>query len=159
MSEAMIANDVLNGGGHVLLEEEAMQLIRAYRQDRPAITEAGGVLLGFRRGSHLQVTHATPPGQDDKRSRTSFYRAPAGHQAAAREHWRAHGEAGDYVGEWHTHPEEVPTPSLVDLREWAIVMERHRGRPMIFVIVGTHKEWFGIGLDGVLQAFTPFALV
>lgn len=159
MSEAMMANEVLHGCGHVLLEHDAMQLIRAYRQDHPTIPEAGGVLLGFRRGSHLQVTGATPPGRDDKRSRTSFHRATAGHQAAAREHWRANDEAGDYVGEWHTHPEEVPTPSMVDLREWAIVMERHRGKPMIFVIVGTQREWFGVGQDGVLQVFTPFALL
>lgn len=159
MSEALIAVGVLQGAGHVLLEDAAMQLVRAYRQDQPTTAEAGGVLLGFRRGNHLQVTHATPPGLDDKRSRTSFCRAAAGHQAAARNHWQIHDEAGDYVGEWHTHPEDVPTPSTIDLREWSIVMERNPGKPMIFLIVGRKAEWFGLGLNGLLRILTPLALL
>ncbi|HEL3850065.1 Mov34/MPN/PAD-1 family protein [Stenotrophomonas maltophilia] len=158
MSEAMIAAGVLQGAGHVLLEDVAMQLVRAYRQDQPTTPEAGGVLLGFRRGNHLQITHATPPGQDDKRSRTSFCRAAASHQAAARKHWQMHDEEGDYVGEWHTHPEDVPAPSTIDLQEWSIVMKRNPGKPMIFLIVGRKEEWFGVGLNGLLKAFIPMAL-
>lgn len=159
MSEALIAAGVLQGAGHILIEDAVMRLIRTHRQDQPTTAESGGVLLGFRRGSHLQVLLATPPGQDDWRSRTSFYRAAAGHQAAAQEHWKAHGEAGDYLGEWHTHPEDVPTPSTIDLREWSIVMKRNPGKPMIFLIVGRKEEWFGLGLNGLLKAFTPIALL
>jgi integrative and conjugative element protein (TIGR02256 family) len=69
-----------------------------------------------------------------------------------------HDEEGDYVGEWHTHPEDVPAPSTIDLQEWSIVMKRNPGKPMIFLIVGRKEEWFGVGLNGLLKAFIPMAL-
>ena len=41
------------------------------------------------------------------------------------------------LGEWHTHPQEVPSPSYVDLDEWKILAKgRADKRPLLAVVVG-----------------------
>jgi integrative and conjugative element protein (TIGR02256 family) len=60
-----------------------------------------------------------------------------------------------YIGEWHTHPQNHPTPSSIDLREWQqLAVDRHDGRPLLAVIVGCqdlHVEYmFGSGKRHIL---------
>ncbi|OXH94269.1 hypothetical protein CA830_02660 [Burkholderia multivorans] len=45
-----------------------------------------------------------------------------------------------YIGEWHTHPETVPSPSLVDINQWSQLPSRNANNAaMLGVIVGiTH---------------------
>ena len=50
----------------------------------------------------------------------------------------------DYLGEWHTHPEDLPKPSDKDLREWRILLREQR-RPLVFLIVGLKGCWVGVG--------------
>jgi integrative and conjugative element protein (TIGR02256 family) len=51
----------------------------------------------------------------------------------------------DYLGEWHTHPEEKPIPSFLDISEWRKICSARKER-MIFVIVGwTGNLWLGEG--------------
>jgi integrative and conjugative element protein (TIGR02256 family) len=58
--------------------------------------------------------------------------------------WEKSQETMDYLGEWHTHPENNPRPSALDLREWRQISKR-RGEPMMFIIVGIMEWWVGIG--------------
>ena len=48
------------------------------------------------------------------------------------------GSAGTigYVGEWHTHPEPVPSPSGQDCANWRNLV-RQTKHPLAFVILGT----------------------
>jgi integrative and conjugative element protein (TIGR02256 family) len=57
----------------------------------------------------------------------------------------------DYLGEWHTHPEDRAAPSSLDLKEWRKIHE-HRAMPMLFVILGwSSRAWIGVGLEKRLQ--------
>jgi integrative and conjugative element protein (TIGR02256 family) len=40
-----------------------------------------------------------------------------------------------YLGEWHTHTEDIPTPSSVDLSEWNLIKST-RPYPIVFMILG-----------------------
>lgn len=129
----------------VLLEPPVIQTIFAYRQLRDSDTEAGGVLLGLRRGDHLHVTALTCPSSRDKRSRFAFWRRRRYHQEEALKQWRASGGLVDYLGEWHTHLEMRPSPSGTDLREWRTLLRHYEG-PLLFLIAGTRDfVWAGIG--------------
>lgn len=112
--------------------------------------ERGGILIGQRREEHLHVHEATLPMRLDWGTRFAFCRFAAGHQAVATLRWRSSGETMDWVGEWHSHPQAVPSPSAIDLASWRGIVAR-RQVPMLFVIIGYHTRWVGVLVPGALR--------
>jgi integrative and conjugative element protein (TIGR02256 family) len=120
-----------------ILSEETVRTLDAHRQMLPHQPEAGGILLGRRRGQHFEIAHATIPFATDRQSRYGFLRAAEGHAEAAIQLWTSSRGMVDYLGEWHTHPEILPTPSAIDLYAWRRLMaDKHRPNAMLTVIVG-----------------------
>lgn len=100
-------------------------------------TEAGGILLGHVRGKHLEVLEASEPTPQDRRLRYFFERMIHGHKGLAERRWRESNGLVRYIGEWHTHPQDVPSPSGTDLCEWEkLARDRSDRRPLLAVIVG-----------------------
>lgn len=131
--------------GQVLVEPEVMTVLARYRQLRHDAHEAGGILLGYRRGPHLHAIEATEPALTDRGSRFRFYRSASAHQRIAMNRWRYSGGTLTYLGEWHTHPELTPRPSSLDLASWQELYDRHR-TPLLFLIAGTGtNDWVGVG--------------
>jgi len=58
----------------VVLSPDVIATLTRYRQRFFWQTEAGGILLGRRRGSHIEVVLATVPTQNDRRSTFRFQR-------------------------------------------------------------------------------------
>jgi len=55
----------------------------------------------------------------------------------ALDRWRATRGTVRYLGEWHTHPEDHPTPSGLDRSEWRrLATGRRDKRPQLSIIVG-----------------------
>ena len=120
----------------VHLEPEVLETFNEYVQGVRDL-EAGGILLGCVRGPHLQIIDATTPSPRDRRSRFSFERDDFHHHAIAMRRWQESDGIIRYVGEWHTHPEDYPSPSSIDLREWrGLAASRIDGRPLLALIVG-----------------------
>lgn len=116
-----------------------------HRQRYSRQPESGGVLLGRRRGRHLEIVNATSPFQSDKRWRTGFVRERGGHEIEATRLWFTSGGEIDYLGEWHTHPEALPLPSSVDRREWRqLTLRPMRSTPLVTAIVGTASLYVAI---------------
>ena len=128
----------------LLVEPSVLDILGRYRQLTPDALEAGGILLGFRRGAHLHVSDATVPQPSDVRHRFSFHRRASNHQAIARKRWSLSNRTMDYLGEWHTHPEDMPAPSRIDLRNWESILTE-KGQPMVFLIIGICQTWVGLG--------------
>ena len=128
----------------VLVEAEPLECLDAYWQDRTSKPEAGGILLGFRRGAHLHVTAATVPQPVDHSNRYWFKRSATSHQEIALTRSQDIGQTMDYLGDWHTHPEPRPIPSGHDVGEWRKICAS-RPQPMVFAIVGWSGEiWLGV---------------
>lgn len=145
MLESTIRVNPFNSESLILIERNVIDQIHSFRQIEMASTEAGGILLGFRRGPHLHVTDLTLPSQNDKRTRTSFYRSAACHQKIALTRWLESNGTVGYLGEWHTHPQAKPTPSIVDIREWRVILS-NEPQNMVFIIAGNDDiNWIGIG--------------
>jgi integrative and conjugative element protein (TIGR02256 family) len=134
----------------LLIETEVLKALDSYRQTDPHLTESAGVLLGYRRGDHIHIVQATLPAADDVRSRFSFTRRDKSHQQIATREWRRSGRIKDYVGEWHTHPEATPAPSSIDVSEWHSLCRKSK-QPLIFVILGTAHDWYGVGFGAELH--------
>lgn len=157
MRETILGCDPFVADGLVLVEAAALATIDRYRQTDPLRPEAGGILLGHRRGSHLHVLEATPPLPGDHGLRHRFNRSAMPHQAIALARWHGSGGTIDYLGEWHTHPEAHPHPSGIDLAAW-LDIHTARHEPMLFVIAGdTENDWYGIGWGTRLKQFAPTA--
>lgn len=106
-------------------------------QASDADCEAGGLLLGSVHGAHMIIGQATVPTTCDKRLRYFFERMPFGHEAIAQARWAASQGTVRYLGEWHTHPEDYPDPSALDISEWnRLSSKRKDKRPILAVIVG-----------------------
>lgn len=117
----------------------AWTLMQCFRQHEPHQAEAGGVLLGrhLRDGSAIIVDAITTPLPGDRQSRTRFFRTQRRHQAMIDEAWRASHGTCTYLGEWHTHPELTPIPSMIDWADWQRRLRSDRfSEPIYFVIVG-----------------------
>lgn len=151
-TELIWSNQLLTG--YILVEQSVSELWSSYRQLDVGAKEAGGILLGFRRGTHLHVVDATAPMRRDIRQRTYFERLDPGHQKHATSRWQRTGQRMDYLGEWHTHPELLPTPSYVDKSEWQKITARTRA-PMLFAIAGLQGDWMGCCVAKMIRECVP----
>lgn len=142
------------GISRLLIEDAVLSKVGALRQTSPSASEAGGILLGFRRDTHLHVARATSPGPGDRRSTYRFVREDESHARTALLEWSRSRETMDYVGEWHTHPEAHPQPSSLDMQEWRKICKRRR-ELMVFIIQGTISSWVGVGMDQAIKVAMP----
>lgn len=120
----------------VYFSQSVLEIFKRHIQGAEG-TEAGGILLGHVRGKHLEVLEASEPTRQDRRLRYFFERMIHGHKSLAERRWQESNGLVRYIGEWHTHPQEVPSPSSIDLGEWEILATgRTDRRPLLAVIVG-----------------------
>jgi integrative and conjugative element protein (TIGR02256 family) len=147
----------LAGGRLVILADEVVAEITRFTRPDEADLEAGGILLGCYRGPHVEILECTTPMPSDKRTRYGFVRRDPGHQRRALAAWKASDRTVNFVGEWHTHPEERPSPSQVDRDTWADQMDRRRDDALIFVIAGRASFYCGRGENSRLLAMTAVA--
>jgi len=130
-------------GQYLLIRRSVLSKINREAKRRKN-TETGGVLLGCYRGHHIDVVGATVQQLQDRASKYAFHRKDATHQRLATKCWRRSNRVVTYVGEWHSHPEHVPSPSIIDLSSWKDAVARTR-RTMVFAIVGWEAVWIGVG--------------
>jgi len=140
--EVIFINPETNG--FILIEEAVLRKMDKYRQQSIRSKEAGGIMLGFRRGPHLEIIDITLPFPLDIRKRAFFYRCDPLHDKYANKLWKKSENTIDYLGEWHTHPELVPIPSVLDKSEWKKVTASQKSE-MAFLILGINSIWLGIG--------------
>jgi integrative and conjugative element protein (TIGR02256 family) len=120
----------------VLLSAEAAARLEAFCITDGDDREAGGLLLGLRRDPHLEITVITLPSPHDLRQRHRFVRQCDSHQRRATAAWQSSGGLIDYVGEWHTHPEAIPSPSGTDYKSLLMRSKQHRSETLVEIIIG-----------------------
>lgn len=103
------------GPHQIVLHAQPIAIMEHFTQRNHKAPEAGGVILGKIIGDQIQVLKLSVPTSLDKASRTNFNRNKLSAQIIL--DYEFHNSNGQitYLGEWHTHPEEYPTPSSTDL--------------------------------------------
>lgn len=127
----------------VLFDRTVFETITKAARLSGHVNEVGGLLLGFHRGHHLHVKFATVPALGDISEKFRFVRRSLSHQVFAYRAWITSGFRCGWIGEWHTHPEDDPRPSHVDLTTWRDQVVKNK-KHMAYLIVGTSTEWVGI---------------
>jgi len=102
--------DTLN----IHLEEQVLEIISNYKQVKSKQPESGGILLGQIRGKDVYVLKVSTPSTFDSASRYGFERDKRIAQVIINYEFDNSGKKTIYLGEWHTHPENIPSPSRQD---------------------------------------------
>ena len=120
------------------VRDEVLKICEQYRQGKDDLPEAGGVLHGKRlKTGSIIITDITTPQIGDIQKRLLFKKNREIHQQLSNEKWIESNKFSIALGEWHTHPEAVPTPSNVDKKSWRLnVSKQHDDRVYVFIIVG-----------------------
>jgi len=127
-------------GGLVELGAHAVAALMKQRQMDDGAPEGGGVLLGrlILNTEDIVVDEITQPGPHDKGTRYWFRRSRKTAQPRVDAAWRESAGTRIYLGDWHSHPEDHPTPSCVDRRDWNRVLKQavYEQDFLLFAIVG-----------------------
>jgi integrative and conjugative element protein (TIGR02256 family) len=127
-------------GGELRISTSVLTAMLKHVQRHQWSREAGGVLLGRMRvqGEDVDVTEITTPGPRDRRSRFRFFRAQEPAQSVVKDAWERSDGQVNYLGEWHTHPQDDPEPSSHDRAEWRrlVKIQTYEQSSLFFVIVG-----------------------
>ena len=124
------------GGPSVVLTDDAIAAMIRHRQKSIKDKEAGGQLFARFEGNNTIIVEATEPKALDKRSRYGFIPS----QWLQRQEIKSKYTQGKhFVGDWHTHPQQVPSPSGDDKESMidCFRKSRHELKAFLMVIVGT----------------------
>jgi len=143
--------------GKVVIADGVVRTLEKRRQTGWYSPESGGVMLGrlMERSHDVLVDAVTEPNALDRAGRYFFRRARQPAQSAIAAAWSASGGTRNYLGEWHTHPEPIPTPSGHDRADWRRLCAKAEFEQefLLFLIVGqkTFTLW-EVGRSGDTEA-------
>lgn len=124
----------------IKIDSNVVSLMSSYRQLNRKDLEAGGILIGRenKETGNIIVEHVTEPYDKDKRERYFFYRKDKRHIEIFNTLYQENKSIYAYIGEWHTHPEDYPTYSCIDIKNWEKICKINSDKTKVYyhIIVG-----------------------
>lgn len=119
----------------LIFTASALSHFRKCRQMKYHQPEAGGQLFANFIGNQIIIVEATGPRPTDRRTPSSYIPDRKAEQA---EIYSLHQQGLHYVGDWHTHAQEIPLPSFLDEESIADYARKsvHSLNGFVLVIVG-----------------------
>lgn len=131
------------------ITDDVLGIFSTYIQDTRKKNESGGILLGQIKGKTVYLLRATVPNIFDNVSRTSFERDKKVAQILADYEFVNSGNKTIYIGEWHTHPEDYPSPSVQDICMIKDQLKTSKNlEPYMFLIIQGIKGLYVAIFDG-----------
>jgi integrative and conjugative element protein (TIGR02256 family) len=139
----LIRYPIGSSGETIVFAESVVSHLMKHRQNRPWRREAGGQLFARFGAGEILIEEATGPRPTDSRGRT-YYRPDR--RAEQKEILERFERGLHYVGDWHTHPSEIPEPSGTDVRNIneCFKKSRHSLNGFILVLVGMARAPRGL---------------
>lgn len=147
MSQIVMTRCFSSTIGKIELSDSVLECFDRNRQKRMWSAEAGGQLFCRFSGDAILVEAASGPKRKDKRNRYSFWPDRQNEQKDIEIQFSA---GLHYIGDWHTHPEDIPEPSGVDLHKMQAIFRKsdHQLKGMLLVVVGRNSRhgglWVGV---------------
>jgi integrative and conjugative element protein (TIGR02256 family) len=136
----------LPNGKVVDILPEVFMEINKWIQNDNCKPESGGFILGYEHEGtgNISLEYVTCPQPLDIRSRVNFKMRDPLHKILL---LKGRARKSFYMGVWHTHPQTIPDPSLVDWDDWndTMVMDKTASEYVFFLIAGTEgiRVWVG----------------
>lgn len=154
MSSALTAK---TPAGVVVIAPEVYRNLQQYRQTGRK-HETGGALAGYKADDDTWVICSLMhPSPANKSGRTWLERdLVAAQEFASRVHRQSEGQL-TYIGEWHTHPEKLPSPSSADTGMLSDILAGSKPPPpfLFGLILGTEGTvclWYQ-DKDGKVESY------
>lgn len=142
----------------VIFSSAALGVFDKYRQRRCWQCEAGGQLFARVKGRTWTIEVATGPRSSDFRSRFLFRPNRREEQSEIDCYFKS---GLHFVGDWHTHPEDKPSPSSDDSKSIANIVREstYHCDGLLLCIVGRNEQQESIWLsfhkrDGSIERAT-----
>ena len=125
---------------------EVFNQISNWIQENKDDPESGGFILGYEHADtgNISLECVTTPQKLDIRDRINFKIRDPKHKALLR---KGEKRKSYYMGVWHTHPQIIPSPSSIDLKDWrdSLLIDKTACRYIFFMIAGTKgiRLWIG----------------
>lgn len=134
------------GSRLVVFSKEVIDIFEKYKQYKPAQHESGGILLGKVYDEVIIIDQISEPSAEDKSGRFYFDRNVQKAQSIVERAWNESNGQRIYLGEWHTHPEDIPTPSRDDKKLLKNMSEKtHMQIDFLFMaIIGRIKPYVAV---------------
>lgn len=140
---------IYNKKYQINIDDSVLEQLHQYRQVNGP--ETGGILLGYILPDNIiKVKKCSVPCIYGKPSSYAFERdAEKANQIIKREFVESEGKMV-YLGEWHTHPTAIPTPSPIDKKSIKDILKNSClvSNIVIFIIVGRTLDYRAY-FDGV----------
>lgn len=136
-----------NNDQKIILDKSIIKTVYKYRQLTKDSSEAGGQLFAHINNHEIILKVATIPDKSDNRTKYSFLPNRKKQLNEINYYFK---KGLHFVGDWHTHPIQVPSPSDTDLKSMMDCFEKskHELNYFILIIVGTSNNpkdiWFGL---------------
>ena len=140
--------------GRLKIAAKPLDTMLSFQQHNQNTLEAGGLLIGrYLVGcDDIVIDQVTVPMDGDLRERCFFKKNRINHQRILESLWKQSEGTSNYIGEWHTHPEEIPNPSSHDFNQWRKILKETKTEQssMFFIIIGTTniRIWQGMCRSG-----------
>ena len=138
--------DVCNNEGITLYQHDNLRIILPnsikqqlikFRQNDLDDCESAGLLVGHvKNNGDIWINNITTPKETDIRSRAFFKLDDVAHQNELDNLHASSDQLLGYLGTWHTHPQNIPIPSSVDIDDWKKHYNENIDRQLFFVVVG-----------------------
>jgi integrative and conjugative element protein (TIGR02256 family) len=130
----------------ITLSSRALDVITRETAQADDGRETGGILLGMMSQQEGLVLHAGGPGPHAVRTPTTFLRDRTHAQAFAHACWSVDGSV--WIGDWHSHPNVAPVPSVTDLDTYMSLLADTQLRFETFISLITTPTSTGIAVAG-----------
>lgn len=110
-------------------------------QDDVEKPESGGFIVGYthENSGNISLEAVSTPAPLDKKSRFFFAIRDPLHKVFLKKVQR---RKSYYMGVWHTHPQQDPTPSDIDWKDWRETMKLDKtGSDFVFFIIAGIDKW------------------
>jgi len=147
------------GTQEIVLHPDVLQHFLKNRQTSKTAAEVGGQLFAEFSPGAVCIGVATGPVEEDKRGRFWFSPNETKQNAEIQKLFK---ERLHFVGDWHTHPEQIPSPSGTDIKSMkdCFIKSRHQLQSFVMVIVGQADFptglWVSLHNKTGYHSFSPF---
>lgn len=129
--------------------DQVVSIFKKYIQNDVDKSEAGGIITGKVYENLIEILNCSEPSLLDERSRYNFKRSFKSAQIYINEKFVESRGEEIYLGEWHTHPEDIPSPSNTDINSFNKTLTNNilNSNVHFMIIVGIKAIYLGIYID------------
>jgi integrative and conjugative element protein (TIGR02256 family) len=133
----------------IYISDSVIAIFEKHKQIKKNDNESGGILIGQIKGKNIYILRASTPNIFDKSSRYFFECNKDAAQIIINYEFYNSGNRSIYIGEWHTHPENTPSPSSIDKKMIKNQFKKNKlNEPFLILIIQGLKNLYVSLYDG-----------